>query len=282
MANMKTKLQFQTLTAICVLLASLAVVMAQPAAPQFTPSSTVPALDPTTGLPLTQSIPEPQWIDPNWSDPGIVLTNLDYDGLPLTEVARQLRLCFKDQFNILPMPTTFGTNWGDTTISLQLKNVRATDVFNAMNMVFENDRTPLRWQLMNASGPTVMLRVLPDAEPVPSLQTRPSEKHRMVLFVGNLIGDEKSGGMTMDQLMNTLVEAWPEDLGKPDGVIQFHTQAQLLVVDGTSEQNEFVQQMLSALQQKTEWERFKRDSAGAVPKTNDAKSNLKSSDGGAK
>jgi len=300
MANMKTKLQFQILTAICVLLASLTAAMAQQTpsgSPAIDPSrlpallqtavaqTSGPAIDPTTGLPLAAGTPsEPQWIAPDWSDPDIILTNVMYDGLPLIEVAKELREQCRNQFDILPMPTTFSNEWGYMTIQLQLKNVRASEVFNAMNLVFENDRTPLRWELKSAPGgrQLVLLRVLPEAAPESSLLAPPPETHRMVYFVGNLLGDEKSGGMTMDQLFNTIIKTWPEDLGKLDGVIQFHAEAQLVIVNGTREQNEFVQKMLSALQQKAEWERFKRESAGAVPKTNDAKSDLKSSDGGAK
>ena len=93
--------------------------------------------DPATGLPLAQPQPEPQWIDPSWSDPNIVLTNVNYDSLPLSEVARDLRERFKNYFDILPMPKTFGQDWGsEIAIQLQMKNIKASDVFNAMNLVF--------------------------------------------------------------------------------------------------------------------------------------------------
>jgi hypothetical protein len=157
--------------------------------------------------------------------------------------------------------------------------VTASDVFNAMNMVFENDHTPLRWQLtsMNGGRQIVILRVLPDA----ALELSPkTETHRMVYFVGNLIGDEKSGGMTADQIIDTILKSWPAEFGKSDGVIQFHKDAQLLIVNGTREQNEFVQQMLSALQQKAEWDRSQRNSTGSSSKINDSKTELKSGNDG--
>lgn len=222
------------------------------------------ALDPATGLPIgpEQTIPEPQWIDPKWSDPDIVLSNVDYR-LPLREVASQLHERFKDYFDILPMPQTYGVDWGSTTtIELQLRNVRASDIFNAMNMVFENDHTPLRWQLLNTPRPTVILRVLPEADPrLQAKQSRP-QIHRTVCYVGNLIGDDKAGGMTMDEVIKTLWELWPKDFGKPEDVIQFHADAQLIVVNGTEEQDEFVHQVLSALEQKV---------AAARPKSADEK-----------
>ena len=293
---MKSKLQIQTPTAILFLILSLAVAPAQPAppgAPAANPATGMPAaggaaaIDPTTGLPGTP--PAPQWIDPNWSDPNIVLTNVVYDGLPLSEVARQLRQQFKDNFDVLPMPKTFGKEWGDETIQLQLNNVRASEIFNAMNLVFENDRTPLRWELKQPSDRAhrftrwVQLRVLPEAAPQDVPQTKPPEKHRMVYFVGNLVGDEKSGGMTMEQLTKTILKIWPTELGnQPESILQFHQDAQLLVVNGTREQIDFVQQTLNALRQKWDFDRSQKASADAPAKTDKPKSDLKSGADGAK
>ena len=281
---MKSKLQIQTPAAILFLILSLTGAPAQPAppgTPAVNPATGLPFggggasggftpifIDPNTGLPMTP--PAPQWIDPNWSDPDIVLNDVVYDGLPLSEVARNLRERFKDSFDILPMPKTFGKDWGDETIQLRLKNVRASEIFNAMNLVFENDRTPLRWELKQSVTPAhhvnrwVLLRVLPEAAPTDVPQTKPPETHRVVYFVGNLIGDEKSGGMTMDQIIKTISDIWPADLGKPEEVIQFHKDAQLLVVNGTPDQLEFVHQTLAALEQKVESARPKSAEAKAI------------------
>ena len=300
---MKSKLQIQTPAAILFLLISLAVAPAQPAPPtppEVNPATGLPApggwltIDPTTGLPLPP--PAPQWIAPNWIDPNIVLTNVVFDGLPLSEVARYLREQFKDRFNnnsfdFLPMPKTFSKDWGNETIQLQLNNVRASDIFNAMNLVFENDRTLLRWELKQSVTPAhhvnrwVQLRVLPEAAPTDVPQTKPPEKHRMVYFVGNLLGDEKSGGMTMEQLTKTILKIWPMELSnQPDRILQFHEDAQLLVVNGTREQLDFIQQTLNALalRQKCEFDRFKKASADAPAKTDQPKSDLKSGADGAK
>jgi hypothetical protein len=277
--TMKSKLRLQTSAAVCVLLISLAMAPAQPGAPAgafpSTPGS--PQLDPSTGLPIATM----QWVDPSWSDPDIILTNVMYDNLPLSEVANQLRERFKDHFDILPMPKTFGTDWGNTTIQLQLKNVKASDVFNAMNMVFENDQTPLRWELKQTGNrQVVLLHVMPEAMPGVPPPAQPPEIHRMVYFIGNLVGDEKSGGMTMDQIVSAILEAWPADFGKSDGVIQFHTQTQMLVVNGTRDQNDFVQQILSALARKADWERMKQRPATTSPKSSESKSGTTTPGGG--
>jgi len=261
---MKTKLQLRTSAAIFILIASIAAVLAQPApgnSPVLNPATGLPApggaptVDPTTGLTVAASATpaEPQWIDSNWRDPDTVLTNLFYDNLPVSEVAKNLREKFKNDFDILPMPSTYGQDWGNQiSIQLQLRNVKASEIFNAMNLVFENDQTPVRWELKwTGRRPIVQLRVLPETAPQPEPpQPKPAETHRMVFFVGNLLGDEKSGGMTMEQIIKTISNVWPADFGRPEGVIQFHEQAQLLVVNGTREQIDFIQQILSALRQK--------------------------------
>jgi hypothetical protein len=202
-------------------------------------------------------------MDPEWKDPDIVLTNVFYDGLPLNEVARDLRERFKNSFDVL------ANGNGDidpaaVMIRLQLKNVTASEVFNAMNLVFENDRTPLRWELkLNGKRPTALLRVL--AEPSPKypplaiidpttglpVQPAPSETKRGVYFVGNLLGDEKSGGMTMEQLVQTLSEVRQIGFG-PEGGLQFHKKAQLIIVTGTDDEITFIGNTLTALTQKKE------------------------------
>ena len=267
---MKSKLH-QTLAVIFFLLISLAVAPAQPTPsrpPAVNPVTGLPvpggapAIDPTTGLPVAPPAPAaPTWIDPNWNDPDLVLTNVAYDSIALKLVASDLRERFKDHFDILPTPDVFGTDWGGVEIELQMKNVRASEVFNAMNLIFENERRPLRWELkVNSNGRQfAMLRVLPEAAPQPEPPAaRPPETHRMVYFVGNLLGDEKSGGMTMEQIVKTITDIWPAEFGKPEGVIQFHKDAQLLVVNGTQHQLEFIHQTLAALELKAQLERNKR------------------------
>jgi hypothetical protein len=230
--------------------------------PNFDPNTGLPTepppIDPVTGLP-----PEPQWIDPNWSDPGITVDDIGYDGLPLSEVVRHLRAVFKDKFNILPLPQTFGQDWGTTIIHLQLKNVKASEVFNAMNLVFENDRTPIRWELKNSAYGGLsyaQLRVLPQAAHWMAsggvggaiVDTPPAPKQRMVYYIGNLVGDEKSGGMNIDQVAKTILNVWPKELGDANDILQFHNEAQLLVVYGTPDQIAFIHQTLKALQEKVE------------------------------
>ena len=97
-----------------------------------------------------------------------------------------------------------------------------------------------------------MLRVLPEAAPKtdPFAQPRPLETHRMVYFVGNLLGDTNTGGLTMDQVVKTILDVWPNELGNAQQIVQFHKDAQLVVANGTHEQLDFIQQTLQALNKK--------------------------------
>jgi hypothetical protein len=289
---MKSKLHLQSLAAIFFITVSLGAAPVQkgPGAP--------PAVDPNTGLPITtmpqpgsggalaapQPQSAPQWMDPNWKDPDIVLTNVYYE-LPLSEVVRHLRERFKDSFDVL------ANGNGDidpsaVMIRLQLKNVTASEVFNAMNLVFENDRTPLRWELkLNGKRPTALLRVLAERspkypppaiiDPTTGLPVPPPvpEPKRMVYFVGDLAGDAKSGGMTMEQIVKTVEEIWDMTYHEPGGV-QFHKDAQLLIVSGTPDQIAFVQQTLAALRVKVQLDRERHQAAESKLKTDEPKSGI--------
>jgi hypothetical protein len=226
-------------------------------------SAGAPTIDNATGLPLPQEAPP--WKDPDWPEPDITLTNVFYDGLPLTEVVNHLREAFKEQFDILlpaSLPSSSGLiDPGSFAIKLRLKNVTASEVFNAMNLVFENDRTPMRWELkMNGRRPIALLRVLTDRLPMQP------EPRRMVYFVGDLLGDEKSGGMSINQVMNTISQVCEMTYGQAIA-LQFHKEAQLVVVTGSEEQITFIQTTLAALRQKVELDRNNHaNSPGRGPK----------------
>jgi len=258
---MKSKLCLFILAVI--LTAQLGTALAQN---KFVPGQ---AFDPTTGMPIPPP-PDPasEWKDTNWIDPDIILTNVAFDGLPIVEVGNFLRDRFHNEFDIV-LPQHWGSvqvaegqmgpgalpvaDWNSTPVSLQLKNVSASEIFNAMNLVFENDRVPLRWDLkLNGKRRIALLRVLVD----PILQnggaTQPT--HR-IYYVGNLIDDEKNGGMTMEQIIKTVTDIW--EMGDASGgKIQFHKDAQLLVVTGTPAQVDFVEQTLKALTQKIDQKRI--------------------------
>jgi len=281
---MKSKLKISAVIAV-LLATSIASSLAQypgaPAAATINPATGLPipqiaavpgvpvAFDPTTGAPIPQPQPGSDWKDPNWKDPDITLTNVSYDNIPLSEVVRSLREQFKEQFDILlptgsgaiayangqSVPVSWPHDWqSDEIVSLRLKNVTASEIFSAMNLLFENNRTPLRWELkMNGNRQIALLRVLIDPVPVTTGLVVPEspEIKRRVYFVGNLIGDAKNGGMTMEQIIKTITDVW-QMADATGGNIQFHKDAQLLVVRGTQSQIDFMEQTLKALEQKVD------------------------------
>jgi hypothetical protein len=149
---------------------------------------------------------------------------------------------------------------------MQLRKVTASEVFNAMNLMFETENTPCRWELkLNGSRPTAMLRVLPHLVPPVAPQPPPPAPTRRVHFVGDLIGDEKSGGMTMEQLVKTVSEVYQMSYGQAKGMVQFHKETQLLVFTGSSDQIEFIQGTLSALRMKAQAERKQQQKPQLYP-----------------
>src|SRR6266567_6286123 len=108
--TMNTKLKFRipTLTLIVVITAFTVASAANAgaaerktpppplSAPRFAPQPG--AIDPATGLPGPGAAPT--WKDPEWKDPDKRLT-VSYDGLPVEEVARDLRKQFNEAFDVV-------------------------------------------------------------------------------------------------------------------------------------------------------------------------------------
>ena len=227
-----------------------------------------PRMDPQTGLPLPPPRP---WIDPTWQEPDKVLPQVTFDGLPLSEVAQFLRTEFKDAFDVLipsgwqetaEQPKAYDP--GNFTIKLQLKHVTASEVFNAMNLVLEGENTPVRWELkMNGNRPTAVLRYLPDLLPRnPLMQANLEPPKRMVYFVGDLLLDEPSGGMNMEQLFDTITQVYRMSFGNRPNRLQFHKDAQLLVFTGAADEIDFIQSTLTAMRNKAQMQRRPRGGGG--------------------
>jgi len=241
---------------------------ASPAAPAPDFSATqVSDIDPATGLPM------PPWVDPNWPDPGKLLPEINYDALPLEHVALQLRQDFKNAFDVLipnqwqhPADASITVSPGMTPVRLQLRNVSATEIFFAMNLMFATENSPYRWELrMNGNRPIAMLRVLPQLLPAALAPPPPPPPvTRMVHFVGDLV-DGNPSASAMEDLVKTVSDIYQKAHGSPKSVIQFHKESQLLIITGTGEQIGFVQLTLSALREKA---RFKQL---AAPQPNPAK-----------
>jgi hypothetical protein len=292
---MKSKLPLRNSVTVLLLLLSVCVALARggqpPAAPIQSPAApappqAAPAIDPMTGLPV---LPPTPWKDANWNDPDKVIPELTYIGLAISEVARSLGDAFKGQFDII-LPEDFGqglpgnnnTDWNATTIHLRLQNVRASEVFNAMNLLFENDRIPLRWELkMNGNRRLALLRVKTDPKPD---ETYHKPEVNRIYYVGDLIGDDQAAGMSTNtaDLVKTVSEVWKMSFPE-SGKIQFHEKAQLLIVTGTDEEIRFMAETLDAMRTRFRVEYTRRHEADLkkqAAETKAAKETAKTNDGG--
>lgn len=261
---MKAKLQI--LIAAFSIAFSMARASAQQAAPapvQLDPQTglpvPVPNIDTATGLPADGSPPfkdsngNATWIDPNWKDPNAVLDSVEYQNIPLTEVARQLReqsvRKLKLEYFDIIFPNVPGFDPTQINVDLQLKNVKASEIFSAMNLQFELNRSPLRWELtLNGSRPTALLRDLPQLAAASSQQTR------KVFFVGDLL-DDYPGTNDAEKLddISDIIQHGLILAGIQSGVIKSYPPGQLLIVSGTPDQVDLAEQTLRALKEKADY-----------------------------
>lgn len=230
------------------------------AQPAIDPTTGLPvkavATDPATGLPADGSPPfngasgAPNWIDMSWKDPDKVLSDVDFAQLPLSEVAKQIRQRFTNAFDIIipaSGPTTDPTVY---SVTLQLKNVRASEIFSAMNLEFELEKSPLRWELtLNGSRPTALLRYLPQLAPPPPSQTR------KVFYVGDIIGGTGTNNEAELNDLAGLIDHACEATGMQRAKVDIFPSGQLLIVSGTPDQVELVGQTLRALKEKADDEK---------------------------
>jgi hypothetical protein len=196
------------------------------------------------------------------------------DALPVRVFAEQLLREFKNEFDILipsvwqdRLDPSVALDPGSATVRLELRNVRASEIFNAMNLMFDLENSPYRWELrLNGDRRTAILRVLPNTMPViPRPPTPPVT--RLVFFVGDLVKSGEAGGIrSMEALVKTVTDIFQKGYGEPKSVIQFHKDAQLLIVNGTSDEIGFVQSILSALREKGRYDEVTalRSSEGKV------------------
>lgn len=249
-----------------------------------------PATNEKTSTPAAAT----QWKHPGWKDPDHVLPLVQLDGLPLMEVVHYLRHEFKHEFDVLlpsqPVPMypsvdpRTGLPAGAETIDadaiqvkLLLKEVMASEVFNAMNLLFDADRIPVRWELlMNGDRPTAFLR--PTPPPQVDVPPRPLDQpRRSVFFVGEIVGNEGDGGLSWDQFNRTMEEVcrrvYRDEPARPR--TEAHRDAALLIVTGSQEQIDFVRSTLEALKEKAKLEAVRQSQSkppGRQPKQAEAQS----------
>jgi hypothetical protein len=260
---------FSSLTLALTLLCALA-------APPLSAADTKKAAA-SSAPPSTKLVVPPEWKIPD--EPRDYI----FEGLPLSEVVLVLQDKCKHEFDALiprtveaPRPAGAGLNAagapaepidaGAIDIKLRLKNVTIPEVFQAMNMLFELERTPVRWELtMNGHRPVAMLRpvdTMPPPGGSPEKGTDPAVS-RSVVYVGNLLDPQVAGAprpeVLAEILEQTTKEAFPNSSTRK---IQFHRDAQLVVLTGTDQEVRFMKEVLEAL---TEKSKYKQGGATTSP-----------------
>jgi hypothetical protein len=79
--------------------------------------------------------------------------------------------------------------------------------------------------------------------------------------------------MTMEQIVKAVEQVWDMTYHEPR-VVQFHKDAQLLIVSGTDDQIMFVERTLHALREKVQLDRSRHQAAESKPKTDEPKSGV--------
>jgi hypothetical protein len=190
------------------------------------------------------------WLAIGPAQPEIIL-----EGTPLSEVAGNTARIFKNQFDLI-LPSAAPT-LSPMAVQMRLKDVRAIEVFNAMNLYFEVQKLPARWKLtLNGSRPTAILEM----ERLPAAAMPPAETEKIgqtVFPIPDILcaSSPASDKQTADNLEETVAAAL-DDLQKPGHakvnapggpIIKVHAPAGILVFSGTWEETELVRSTLQAL-----------------------------------
>lgn len=190
------------------------------------------------------------WLAIGPAQPEIIL-----EGTPLNEVARNTAKIFNNQFDLILPPAD--PDLSPMAVQMQLKDVRAIEVFNAMNSYFEVQKLPARWKLtLNGSRPTAILGM----ERLQAAATPPAETEKIgqtVFSIPDILcaSSPASDKQTADNLEDTVAAAL-DDLQKPGHakvnapggpIIKVHAQAGILVFSGTWEETQLVRSTLQAL-----------------------------------
>ncbi len=190
------------------------------------------------------------WLAIGPPQPEIIL-----EGTPLKEVAWNTAKIFKNQFDLILPPADPGLS--PMAVQMRLKDVRAIEVFYAMNLNFEVQKLPIRWKLaLNGSRPIAILGM--ERLPAAAAPAAETEKIGQTVFpIPDILcaSSPASDKQTADNLEDTVAAAL-DDLQKPGHakvnapggpIIKVHAKAGILVCSGTWAETELVRSTLQAL-----------------------------------
>jgi hypothetical protein len=180
------------------------------------------------------------------------------DSASLNEVALNFARIFENQFDVILPPNDRATS--SITLQMRLKDVRAIEVFNAMNLYFQAQKLEARWTLtLNGTRPTAILTVLPPSKP-PVAATPPPATEKIAPTVFSIVEilslNSEAGDKQPTDSLADAIAAVLDDLQKPGRAkvnapggptLKMHAQAGILVFSGTWEETELVRSTLAAL-----------------------------------
>ena len=133
---------------------------------------------------------------------------------------------------------------------MRLKDVRAVEIFNAMDLYFQANKIQAQWTLMlNGTRPTAVLAVLHPAKPPGDATPSETERKHTVFSIADIssvpLAEERGRGTAWITYSISMVlgdtqkpgHAAVNAPGGPD--IKIHQDAGLLVFTGTAEETEF-------------------------------------------
>jgi hypothetical protein len=189
-----------------------------------------------------------------WSSIGPPQPEAIIEGAVLNEVASSTARMFQNQFDLILPPAD--PDLSKMAVQMRLKDVRAIEIFNAMNLYFETEGIPAHWTLtLNGSRPTAILGVEKNQAATPLAET---EKTRyIVISVADIL---YASGLALNKPfahnLEAAVAAALDDVRKPGRarvntpggpVVKVHAQAAILVFSGTWGETDIVRSALEAL-----------------------------------
>lgn len=193
-----------------------------------------------------------------WSAIGPPQAEIAIDSASLNEVALDFAKLFENQFDVILPPNDPAP--APITLQMRLKDVRAIEVFNAMNLYFQAQKLEARWTLtLNGTRPTAILTVLPPSKP-PVAPTPPPATEKIaptvfsiveILSLNSAAGDKQPTDSLADAIaavLDDLQKPGRAKVNAPGGpILKMHAQAGILVFSGTWEETELVRSTLAAL-----------------------------------
>jgi hypothetical protein len=198
-----------------------------------------------------------------WSNIGPAQPQVIFEGVPVNEVAKGLARTFKNQFDLILPPDN--TEPSAITVQMRLKDVRAAEIFNAMNLYFQANKIQAQWTLMlNGTRPTAVLAVLHPAKPPGDAAPSETERKHTVFSIADILYSPYWAVLDLPE--RGIITPWITDsismvlrdtqkpgranLNTPGGPdIKIHEGAGLLVFTGTAEETDLVRSTLEALKQ---------------------------------